>query len=221
MKVLLLIAGLVACRAEIIDRVAVVVGNGVITESEILREIRLTAFLRGESADFSAAAKRKTAERLIEQRLIRDENKMSPYPPAPPEAVDQMLKDVQSKFPTPDRYREELARAGLSESDLKAHLERALTTLRFVDFRFRPGVQVSEAEIAKYFEQQVRPALQRSHPGQEILLADHRAEAESALVNKGVDQASDAWLKETRDHTHIVFRPQVFAPDPPLREAGK
>ena len=47
--VLLLVS--VACRAEIIDRVAVVVGSGVITESEILREIRLTAFLNGEPLD--------------------------------------------------------------------------------------------------------------------------------------------------------------------------
>src|SRR5262249_49424474 len=65
--VLVLCAG----RAEIIDRVAVVVGNRVITESEILREVRLTAFLNGAPLDFSAASKRKTAERLVEQRLIR------------------------------------------------------------------------------------------------------------------------------------------------------
>ena len=47
--VLLFIAAF-ACRAEVIDRIAVVVGNGVITESEILREIRLTAFLEGRAA---------------------------------------------------------------------------------------------------------------------------------------------------------------------------
>ena len=47
------------CRAEIIDRVAVVVGKRVITESEIVREIRLTAFLNGAPLDFSAASKRR------------------------------------------------------------------------------------------------------------------------------------------------------------------
>src|SRR6476660_4088835 len=55
----------VLCRAEIIDRIAVVVGNRVITESEILREIRLTALLNDEPLDFSAVSKRKTADRLV------------------------------------------------------------------------------------------------------------------------------------------------------------
>src|SRR5438046_1912632 len=101
MKVLLLFFALAACRAEIIDRVAVVVGNSVITESEILREIRLTAFLNGEPLDFSPASKRKTAERLVEQRLIRIEADSSLYPPPEPDAVETQWKEVQSKFASP------------------------------------------------------------------------------------------------------------------------
>src|SRR5256885_916748 len=85
---------LCACRAEIIDRVAVVVGNRVITESEILREVRLTAFLNGAPLDFSAASKRKTAERLVEQRLIHIENEASLYPLPTAESVEQALKEI-------------------------------------------------------------------------------------------------------------------------------
>src|SRR5205814_6666674 len=40
-----LIALSIACQAEIIDRIAVVVGSSIITESEIVREIRLTSLL--------------------------------------------------------------------------------------------------------------------------------------------------------------------------------
>src|SRR2546421_12734122 len=78
---LLLLALTMACRAEVIERIAVIVGPGVITESEIVREIRLTAFLNGDPLDFSAASKRKTAERMVEQRLIHIENEASLYPP--------------------------------------------------------------------------------------------------------------------------------------------
>src|SRR5436309_13062632 len=92
---LLLCAG----RAEIIDRVAVVVGNRVITESEILREIRLTAFLNGAALDFSAASRRRTAERLVEQRLIRNEIESSRFPEPAPDAVQQTWQDVRSRFP--------------------------------------------------------------------------------------------------------------------------
>src|SRR5437016_6502407 len=96
---LFLIALSIACQAEIIDRIAVTVGSSVITESEIVREIRLTSFLNDERADFSAVAKRKTADRLVEQRLIQMENDASLYPPPSQESVDEALKEVQSRIP--------------------------------------------------------------------------------------------------------------------------
>src|SRR5207248_11380001 len=94
---LLLFLASIACRAEIIDRIAVVVGNSVITESEILREIRLTAFLNGEPVDFSPIVKRKTAERLVEQRLIGNEITASLYGLPSAAAAQEMLKQIKDR----------------------------------------------------------------------------------------------------------------------------
>jgi hypothetical protein len=60
-------------RGEIIDRIAVSVGNRVITASDLDREIRVAAFQDGVKADFSPAHKRKTVESMIEQKLIQIE----------------------------------------------------------------------------------------------------------------------------------------------------
>jgi peptidyl-prolyl cis-trans isomerase SurA len=211
---LLLCAG----RAEIIDRVAVVVGNRVITESEILREVRLTAFLNGAPLDFSSASKRKTAERLVEQRLIGNEMDSSLYPMPEPESVDQMAKDLQTRFPNRERYEQELQRAGITEEDLKAHLRRQLITLRFLEFRFRPGIQVGEDEVNKYFNERLAPELKKAHPGMEFALDDYRDQVEQALIGELVDKASDTWLKGARDRTRIEFRDAAFAPQPPRQE---
>ena len=59
--------------ATIIDRIAVVVGNGVVKDSDIDRDIRVTAFLNGEPLDFSASARKKSAAHLIDQIFIRRE----------------------------------------------------------------------------------------------------------------------------------------------------
>src|ERR1700732_3340920 len=112
--VLLLFLASLACRAEIIDRIAVTVGNGVITESEILREIRLTAFLNGEPLDFSPAVKRKTAERLVEQRLIGNEISASLYGLPSAAAAQEMLKQIKDRFPDAASYQQELSRAGVT-----------------------------------------------------------------------------------------------------------
>jgi peptidyl-prolyl cis-trans isomerase SurA len=222
MKALLLVFfASLACRAEIIDRIAVTVGNAVITESEILREIRLTAFLNGEPLDFSPASKRKTAERLVEQRLIGNEITASLYPLPAAAATQEMLKQIKDRFPNPASYQEELTRVGVTEDELKAHLARQLTTLSFLDFRFRPGIQIGDEEIEKYFGERLKPELKKAKPGDEFSLNDYRSQVQEALIGDRMDKASDAWLKQARERTRIEFRAEAFAPEPPKQEASK
>jgi len=218
---LLLFLASLACRAEIIDRIAVVVGNSVITESEILREIRLTAFLNGEPLDFSPIAKRKTAERLVEQRLIGTEISASLYALPSAAAAQEMLKQIKSRFPNPAVYQEELMRVGVTEEELKAHLARQLATLSFLDFRFRPGIQIGEDEIGKYFSERLAPELKKAKPDGQFSLNDFRSQAREALIGERMDIASDAWLKQARNRTRIEFRAEVFASEPPKQEASK
>src|SRR3569833_649743 len=59
--------------AVVLDRVAVVVGKRAIKLSDIERDIRVTAFLTHATVDTSAAARCKSAERLVDQTVIRDE----------------------------------------------------------------------------------------------------------------------------------------------------
>jgi hypothetical protein len=209
-----------ACRAEIIDRIAVVVGNSVITESEILREIRLTAFLNGEPLDFSPVNKRKTAERLVEQRLIANEIGASLYASPSAAASQEMLKQIKDRFPNPAAYQEELMRVGVTEDELKAHLTRQLVTLSFLDFRFRPGIQIDEEEIGKYFNERLAPELKKAKPDGQFPLSDFRSQVREALIGERMDKASDAWLKQAREHTRIEFRADVFASEP-KQEASK
>ena len=150
---------------------------------------------------------------MVEQRLILLENDASLYPAPSAESVTQALKDVEERFGAEARYKEELRRAGITEPELKAHLQRQLTLLRFLDLRFRPGVQVTDAEIGAYFEQRLAPELRKSHPGEELSANDYREQIEQALVAERVDKASDAWLKTAREHTRVEFRSNVFTGD--------
>src|SRR5947209_839509 len=59
--------------ATVIDRIAVVLGKHVIKASEIDLDLRVTEFLNREPLTRDAAAKKKSAERLIDQQLIRQE----------------------------------------------------------------------------------------------------------------------------------------------------
>lgn len=218
--IVLLLAAAVAAKAEVIDRVAVVVGNGVITESEILREIRLTAFLNSDPLDFSPSSKRKTAQRLVEQHLIRAEIGASAYPQPDPDEVEQLLKQTRDRFSSQAQYQDALDKYGITEEELRARLARQLATLSFLDFRFRPGIQISDADVAKYFHEHLEPELKKKFPGKVFSPEQFRAQIEQALIGERLDQASDSWLKEAHERTHIEYRTAVFAPEA-KQEASK
>jgi hypothetical protein len=205
----LLITG---ARAEIIDRIAVTLDNQVITASEIALEIRLTAFLNGDSLDFSPDARRKSAARLIEQKLIRKEMQVGRYVSPAPEEVEPMLKDILAqRFHTPDEYPQALAKYGVSEDELKAHLLWQLTLLRFIDIRFRPGVQVADAQIQEYFDAN-RAKLEAPPPGTstKLTLDDLRSEIREILTAEGANKQLDEWLAEARKRTRIEFHQEAF-----------
>ena len=101
-------------QGEIIDRIAVAVGNQFITESEILRDIRITAFLNDTELDFSPKAKRQAADRLVEQKLVNKEIELTKYPGPEAEEIAQMLENTRKLRATnPEQFQRELEKYGI------------------------------------------------------------------------------------------------------------
>jgi len=135
-----LLGGLLLCSvasAEIMDRIAVAVGTRAIKESQIDRDIRLTAFENGGPLDFSATSKRQSADRLIDQTMIRAELAKGSYP-APPEAeIARVLEKIkQARFHSTADYEQALKTYGLSDQELRAHVAFEIQVVHFADAKF-------------------------------------------------------------------------------------
>jgi peptidyl-prolyl cis-trans isomerase SurA len=199
-----------AARGDIIDRIAVSVGTRVITSSDLDREIRVAAFLNGAKPDLSPAARRATAERMVEQKLIRRELETSRYPAPEPGEVEAPLREFKKQFAGEDEYVRVLAANGIAAQDVKDELLWQRTLLLFIEVRFRPGVQVSDPEIQDYFDKVVAPAAKAAHPGQPVALEDYRNQIEKKLAGERVDQDMDTWLKQARRRTGVVYHEEAF-----------
>ena len=101
---LLLAAVASALSAEIIDRIAIAVGNQVITESQIDEEIRITAFLNREKLDVSADSRKQAADRLIEQALVKREMGLSHYPLPQAGDANAAVADIAAMYPSPAEF---------------------------------------------------------------------------------------------------------------------
>jgi hypothetical protein len=197
----------VVSRAEVVDRIAVTVGNQVITETEILREIALTAFLNGEKPVFNSENKRKAADQLVEQKLVRKEMEMGHYPGANDEQAKELLDKTAKNVGGEAELQRRLAADGLTADDLQQHLLWQLTLVHFIDLRFRPAIQVAPQDIQDYFRKEVLP---KQQPGQTVRLADVRDKIQESLYAQRADQQLDEWLKHAKATTKIDYKKAVF-----------
>jgi peptidyl-prolyl cis-trans isomerase SurA len=198
-------------RAEIIDRIAVSVGDRVITTSDVAQEIRVTAFLNGVKPDFSPQNKRSTADRMVEQTLVRQELETSRYPAPQLSDIEAPLDNFKKQYyPTDDSYRQALAEYGITDAQVKDELLWQRTLLEFVDVRFRPGVQVTDQEVQDYFNRVVVPAARAAHPNQPVALEDFRAQIEQTLAGQREDRDMETWLTQARRRTRIVYHDEAF-----------
>ena len=195
-----------AVRAEIIDRIAAAVGKQVITESQVTEEIRVTAFLDGKPADWTEANRTRALNRLIDQTLIRHEIDATRFQEAPAEEGTKLLEQLKAAMKD---FKTALAESHLSEALVAKHLQWQVTFLRFVDYRFKPSVEVTEADLKEFYDKQVEEWKKESKPVPS--LEDARADLERFLTSRFVDQALDRWLGDQRTQTSVVFKARKVA----------
>ena len=205
----LALAGLLS-GATVIDRIAVVVSKHAIKLSDLQSDVRLTEFMNHEPLNLSPDAMRKSADRLIDQMVIRDEIARGGYRRPSDSDADHLLNQLrQDRFGGSDsRLNTELARYSLNEGQLREQLLWQLTVLRFIDQRFRPGVQVTDDEVHAYYNQHLQE-LKREYTHNssfEVLQSKIRASIEGERIN----QIFVAWLDEARQREHIEYRQGAF-----------
>jgi peptidyl-prolyl cis-trans isomerase SurA len=201
-----------ALRAETIDRIAVSVGNRVITTSDLERQIRVSAFLSGTEADFSGKGKRAMADRLVAQRLIQNEIEMTHYADANPAGIEPALREFIAKYFKSDaEYQAALAKSGITEQGLRDELLKERTVNEFIDVRFHPAVQVTEEQIQEYFEKSVAPAARASAAaGETVTLDRFHDQIERTLTGQQVDAEVERWMREARRRTTIVYHDEAL-----------
>lgn len=180
-----------AGSAEIIDRVAAVVGRQIITQSEVERETRLETFFGSASPD-----PKQILNRLIRQRLVFQEMEQTAPPELSDEEVDEWLATARPAGSDP-------ARQNLKEEDLADYGRRQLQLEKFLDLRFKTGLQVSAQEIESYYKNRLRPEMERRGVQPIPPLEGVRDRVEQAVLEERVNQLVEEWMSELRQRTGV------------------
>jgi hypothetical protein len=194
-------------RAETLDRIAVTVGRHVISEQDILQDIRLSAFIDSKQPDFSAAQKRKAADRLIDQYLVLQDAALTRTPMPSAADASSMLQPIKARYASDREYQNALVMARITDAELAEHLLGGLRMLRYTDLRFRPEVEISDDALHAYYDKLTASAGNTPAPP---TFEASRNDIEKLLTEQQTMQALDRWLSTARDDTAIVYREAAF-----------
>ena len=202
MRGVLLVAALAAgpgwlSAQEVIDRIVARIENDVILLSDVRALGRYQQFLDGK-----AESDAQILDRLIDQWIVRTEADASHFPHPSEADLDRALARVRNTFASEQEYEARRKQAGLTEQDVRAMVSSQLYLSNYLDSRFRSAVQVDPQEVEDFYQTVVVPRARAR--GQEPPALDAaRDSIQEALIQNGINQQADQWLKESRLRLHL------------------
>ena len=186
-----------AQEQEVVDRIVARVENEIILLSDVRALSRYQQFL-----DDKSETDAQILDRLIDQWIVRTEADAS-HSSRPSEAdVDRGLSRVRNSFGSEQEYEARRKQAGLSEQDVRAMVASQLYLSNYLDSRFRPAVQIDPKEIEDFYQTAIVPRAKAR--GQEPPTLDAaRDTIQEALIQNGINQQAEQWLKESRLRLHV------------------
>ena len=189
-------AGQLAAQ-EIIDRIAARIENDVILLSDIRELSRYQQLVEGK-----AEPDEQLLDRLIDQWIVRSEAEASRFPQPSDADINREMERLQKSFATPEEYESRKKQSGLSEAEVRRMMTSQLYLSNYLDSRFRPSVQIDEKTIEDFYQNGVIPRAQARGQAPPTLEAS-RDLIQEALVQRGINEQADRWLKESRARLHV------------------
>ena len=202
-----------ASGQDVVDKMVATVNAGVVPEcrqiclitySDLLWQLALqpdTSLANPTSADLNRALRLVTDQRLI----LQEAEKLPSIAPTS-EEVKSAGGELAKAFPSLTEFQDRLQRVGLTADKLDEILEQRVRIEKYLDFRFRNFVVITQKEIADYYKDVYVPRLRARAPGQIVpSLEEARTEIERTLQEAKIESDTDAFLDSARERAEIVI----------------
>jgi hypothetical protein len=192
---------------EVVDKMVATVNAGVrsdlITYSDLLWQLALqpgTPLANPSSQNLNRAL-----HLVIDQRLILQEAEKLPSIAPTADEVKAARDELVKQFASPAEFQERLLRVGLTSEKLDEILEQRVRIEKYLDFRFRNFVFITQKEIADYYRDVYVPRLRSRSPGQIVPTLDQVSdEIEKTLTEAKIESDTDSFLDNARERAEIV-----------------
>lgn len=188
---------------RVVDEILAVVNGSPITRSDLVWSLSLDARGPSPSEHLSSDVLKRKLEVLIDERLIFQEAASLPTSEITDEEINRKRGDLIRQFGSENSFRQRVEAAGLTAERVEELLKQRIAIERFIDFRFRSFVFISEQELTRYYEEELVPRVKASGrvppPMTEV-----RDQIQAILREEKVNQEIDRWLAEARQRADVV-----------------
>lgn len=190
-----------APQAQIVDAIVVRIEGDIITLSELRELAAYQQLLDGHSQSTD-----ELRSELIEQWVVDNEATTARFPLPAESEVDREVGRVENGFPGVAAYQQRLNAVGLTPEAVRRIVARQIYLARYLDYKFRSSIQVSDAAIDSYYRDHLVPELQAK--GQQAPpLTDVTDQIRELLIEQGVNDRTAAWFDETKPRLKIELEP--------------
>jgi peptidyl-prolyl cis-trans isomerase SurA len=203
----------------VLDRVVAVVNNRAILLSDVEDEIRLSVLDPGRVGQ-GPLTERHALEELISRALIEQQIRQEDLQAIEPsqQEVNTRLQEIRKQLPacirqncaTEAGWKAFLASHGLTAERVEAYLRYRLEILRFIEQRFRQGIQITQQQIEDYYHNTLLP---QYAPGEAVPPLDQVASRiQEILLQQQVNVLFDNWLNNLRQQGDVEVLDPKLAP---------
>lgn len=197
----LLFAPTLVRSGEVLDRMAATVNGRAVLQSDIEDELRYEFFAAKRPLSEASGDDRKAAlDRLVDQELLREQMHSKDFQLVAAEEVSKAFDTFKSDYGASPDWAAALTRYDVTEADIRGHIETELNQLRLIDLRLRPTIQIDEASIRNYYQQQLLPKLPQ---GQHLSLQEATPTIRELLIQQKMNDSLESWLEALRSQAKI------------------
>ncbi|MGH9680991.1 MAG: hypothetical protein ACRD4Y_13670 [Candidatus Acidiferrales bacterium] len=186
-----------AAQSRVVDRIVARIEDDIILESQVRELAAFQKLVEGQ-----AESDDQLLSELIEQWMVQTEASASHFPEPAKSEVDRELARLAERFASPEAYSARLRDLGLSAGQVRDMIDRQIYVERYLDYKFRPSVQIDPPAIDAYYKSDLIPELQKKKqavPPED----DVREQIRELLVQKQISELTAKWLDETRSRLKI------------------
>lgn len=199
-----LFAGAPGASAQtVVDQILALVNEDVVTRTDLLWSIALDPKAPSPAGQVSSDLLKQKLDVMMDLRLVAQEATRVPSADLTQEEVDQKRTELIRTFKSEAEFRQRVESVGLTPDRIDDLVRERIAIDRFVDFRFRSFVLVTEPEIKKYYDETLAPRVRAA--GQVPPPLDKVSEEiRTLLKEEKINTEIDRWLNTVRQRADVV-----------------